>query len=60
MIQRLSYPTDTKDVYKSIEDFNLGKEIKVLIVFYYNISDMISFGTHPEVTELLIGSGNFI
>ena len=41
-----------KDVYKSIEDFNPGKEGKVLIAFEDMITDMIiNKKLHLVVTE---------
>ena len=45
-----------QDVYKNIEDYNLGKEPKVLIVFDM-IADMINNKKlNPIVTELFIRS----
>ena len=44
-----------QDVYKNIEDYNLGKERKVLIVFDDMIADMINNEKlNPIVTELFI------
>ena len=46
------YSSDMKDVYKSIEDFNPGKEGKVLIAFEDMITDMIiNKKLHLVVTE---------
>ena len=43
-----------QDVYKNIEEYNLGKEHKILIVFDYMIADMINNKKlNPVVTELL-------
>ena len=42
-----------QDVYKNIEEYNLGKKLKILIVFDDMISDMISNKKiNPIVTEL--------
>ena len=44
-----------QDVYKSIEEYNLGKKRKVLIVFEDMIADMINDKKlNPIVTELFI------
>ena len=44
-----------QDVYKIIEDYNLGKERKILIVFDDMIADMINNKKlNPIVTELFI------
>ena len=44
-----------QDVYKNIEEYNLGKKRKVLIVFDDIIADMInSKKLNPVVTELFI------
>ena len=43
------------DIYKNIEDYNLNKNGKTLIVFDGIIADMLSNKTlNPIVTELLI------
>ena len=43
------------NVYKNIEEYNLGKKRKVLIVFGDTIADMINNKKlNPIVTELLI------
>ena len=38
----IEYLNDMRDVYKNIEDYNLGREHKILIVFYDMIADMIN------------------
>ena len=44
-----------QDVYKNIEEYNLGKKHKVLIVFDYMIADMSNNKKlNPIVTELFI------
>ena len=46
-----------QDVYKNIEEYNLGKKRKVLIVFDGMIADMINnkkFNKTPIVTKLFI------
>ena len=44
-----------RDVYKNIEDYNLGRERKILIVFDDMIADMIkNKKLNPIVTELFI------
>ena len=44
-----------QDVYKNIEDYNLGKKRKILIVFDDMIADMINNKKlNPIVTELFI------
>ena len=46
-----------QDVYKNIEEYNPGKNNKVLIVFDHMISDMISYKKlNSIVTELFIRS----
>ena len=46
---------DIQDVYKNIEEYNLGKKRKVLIVFDDMIADMINNkNVNPVVTELFI------
>ena len=37
----MEYSNDMQDVYENIEDYNLDKKRKVLIVFYDMIADMI-------------------
>ena len=49
------YSNDMQDVYKNIEDYNLGKKRKILIVFDDMIADMINNKKlNPVVTELFI------
>ena len=36
------YSNDTQDVYKSIDEYNIDKERKILIVFDYMIADIIN------------------
>ena len=44
-----------RDVYKNIEDYNRGRERKILIVFDDMIADMINNQKlDPIVTELFI------
>ena len=44
-----------QDVYKKIEEYNLGKKRKILIVFHDMIPDMINNKKpNPIVTELFI------
>ena len=51
----MGYSNDMKDVYKNIEEYNLGKNYKVLIVFDDMIAGMINNKKlNPVVTELLI------
>ena len=57
MIRKLliKYSNDMKDVYKNIEEYNLGKKRKVLIVFDDMIADMINNKKlNPIVTEMFI------
>ena len=51
----MEYSNDMQDVYKNIEDYNLEKKRKVLIVFDDMIADMINNNKlNPVVTELFI------
>ena len=51
----IEYSNDMQDVYKNIEDYNPGKESKILIVFDDMIADMINNKKlNPIVTELFI------
>ena len=51
----MEYSNDMSDVYKNIEDYNLNKKHKVLIVFDDMIADMINNKRlNPIVTELFI------
>ena len=51
----IEYSNDMPDVYKNIEEYNLGKKRKILIGFDDTIADMIFNKKHnPIVTELFI------
>ena len=52
----IDYSNNMQDVYKNIEEYNLGEKRKVLIVFDDMIADMINDNKKliPVVTELLI------
>ena len=51
----IEYSNDMQDVYKNIEDYNPGKESKILIVFDDMIADMTNNKKlNPIVTELFI------
>ena len=51
----IEYSNDMQDVYKNIEEQSVGKKLKILIVFYDYIADMISNKIlNPIVIELLI------
>ena len=51
----IEYSNDMQDVYKNIDDYNLRKKSKVLIVFDDIIADMINNNKlNPIVTELFI------
>ena len=51
----MEYSNDMQDVYKNIDDYNLRKKRKVLIVFYDMIADIINNKKlNPIVTELFI------
>ena len=53
----LDYSNDMQDVYKNIEEYNLGKKRKVLILFDDMIADMINNKKiNPVITELFIRS----
>ena len=53
----MEYPNDIYDVYKNIEDYNLNKKRKVLIVFDDMMADMINNKKlDPVVTELFTRS----
>ena len=53
----IEYTNDMQDIYKNIEDYNLGKKCKLLIVFDGIIADMINNKKlNPVVTELFIRS----
>ena len=42
----IEYSIDMQDVYKNIEEYNLGKKRKILIVFDDMIADMMNDNTH--------------
>ena len=51
----MEYSDDMQDVYKNIEDYNLIKKRKILIVFDDMIADMINNNKlNPIVTKLFI------
>ena len=51
----MEYSNDIQDVYKYIEEYNLGKKRKVLIVFDDMTADMINNKKlNPVVTALFI------
>ena len=51
----IEYSNDMQDVYKNIEEYNLGKKHKILIVFDDMIADMINNRKlNSVVTELFI------
>ena len=51
----MGYSKDIQEVYKNIEEYNLGKKRKVLTAFYDLIADMINNKKlSPVVTELFI------
>ena len=51
----MEYSNDMQDVYNNIENYNLGKKRKILIVFDDMIADMINNKKlNPVVTELFI------
>ena len=51
----IEYSNDMQDVYKNIEEYNLGKKCKVSIVFDIVIADIINNKKlNPIVTELFI------
>ena len=57
----IKYSNDMQVVYKNIEEYNLGKKCKVLIVFDYMIADMINNKKlNPIVTELFIKHLTFL
>ena len=51
----IEYSNDMQDVYKNIEEYNIGKKRKILIVFDDMIAHMINNKRlNPIVTELFI------
>ena len=51
----IDYSNDMRDVYKNIDEYNVGKENKILIVFDDMIADMI----HNKTLNLIV-TGLFI
>ena len=45
----IEYSIDMQDVYKNIEEYNLGKKRKILIVFDDMIADMMNDNTHSQL-----------
>ena len=44
-----------QDIYKNIDEYNIGKKRKILIVFYDNVAGMINNKKlNPTVTELFV------
>ena len=55
----IEYSNNMHDVYKNIDDYNPGKENKILIVFGDMIADMIHYKKlNSIVTELFIRGRN--
>ena len=55
ILKLFEYSNDMQDDYKNIEEHNLGKKHKILIVFDDMIADMISNKIlNPIVTELFL------
>ena len=53
--------TDMDDIYKNMEEYNLNKKHRILIVFYDIIPDMVSNKKlNPIVAELFISDISFI
>ena len=51
----IEYSNDMQNVYKTIDEYNVDKELKILIVFYDMIADMINNKKlNSMVTELFI------
>ena len=50
----IEYSNDMQDVHKNIEEYNLGKKCRVLIVLNDMVADMINKKLNPVVTELFI------
>ena len=54
-LSTIEYSNDMDDIYKNIEEYNLNKTGKMLIVFNDMIADMLSNEKlNPIVTELFI------
>ena len=57
----IEYSNDMQDIYKNIEEYNLGKKCQVLIVFEDMIADMINNKKlYPAMNELFIEVENVI
>ena len=57
----IEYSNDMQDIYKNIEEYNLGKKCQVLIVFEDVIADMINNKKlYPVMNELFIEVENVI
>ena len=55
----MEYSNDIADIYKNIEEYNLNKKPKILIVFGNMITDMFSNKElNPIITELFIRNRN--
>ena len=54
----IEYSNDMQDVYKNVEEYNLGKKRKILILFDDVIADMINNKKLHPVTELFISGRN--
>ena len=55
----IEYSNDMQDVYENIDEYNLGKKCKILIVFHDMIADMINNKKRSSVvTELFIRGKN--
>ena len=52
----IEYSNDMCDVYKNIDEYNIDKERKILIVFDDMIADIIKNKLNSVVTELFIRS----
>ena len=51
----IEYSNDMQDIYKNIEEYNIGKKRKILIIFDDMITDIINNKKlNPVVTEFLI------
>ena len=51
----IEYSNDMQDVYKNIEEYNIGKKRKISIIFDDMITDIINNKKlNPVVTEFLI------
>ena len=51
----IEYSNNMNDIYKNIEEYNLNKKRKILVIFDYMIADMLSNKIlNQVVTELFI------